>query len=81
LPDGAAEFETIFAGDHDIEHEERGPLALGVGDHVRASGIHTHRKTFILQMMANKARNIGIVFDDEDAWFHAFIVAKGVPST
>jgi hypothetical protein len=32
-------------------------------------------------MVANEAGNIGIVFDDEDAWFHGFIVAKGVVST
>ena len=32
LADGAAEFEAVFAGDHDVENEERGPLALGVGE-------------------------------------------------
>jgi hypothetical protein len=32
-------------------------------------------------VMANEAGNIGIVFDDEDAWFHGSIVTKRVPST
>jgi hypothetical protein len=32
-------------------------------------------------MVANEAGNIGIVFNDEDAWFHGFIVAKSVPGT
>jgi len=27
-------------------------------------------------MVANQAGNIGIVFDDEDAGFHGFIVTK-----
>ena len=81
LADGAAQFETVLARDHDIEHEERWTLALCVGDYGRTSGINAHSKTFVLQVMANEAGNIGIVFDDEDAWFHAFIVTKGVAST
>jgi hypothetical protein len=32
-------------------------------------------------MVANEAGNIGIVFDDEYAWFHGIIVTKGVAST
>jgi hypothetical protein len=31
--------------------------------------------------VANEAGNIGIVFDDEDAGFHGFIVTKPVPCT
>jgi hypothetical protein len=26
-------------------------------------------------MVADETRNVGIVFDDEDAWFHGIIVA------
>jgi len=32
-------------------------------------------------MMADQAGNVGIVFDDEQAWFHGIIVTKRVPST
>jgi hypothetical protein len=32
-------------------------------------------------VMANEAGNIGIVFDDEDAGFHGFIVTNGVAGT
>jgi hypothetical protein len=32
-------------------------------------------------VVANQAGNIRIVFDDEDARFHGFIVTKGVAST
>jgi hypothetical protein len=32
-------------------------------------------------VMANEAGNIGIVFDDEDAGFHGFIVTNRVAST
>jgi hypothetical protein len=81
LADGAAEFETVLAGDHDVEHEERRTLTLGVNDYSGAVGIDADGKTFVLQVMANETRNIRIVFDDEDAWFHGFIVTKGVAST
>ncbi len=81
LTDVAAKFEAIFTGNHDVEHKECGTLALGVGDHGRAVGIDADRKTFVLQVMANEAGNIGIVFDDEDAWFHGLIVTNRVAST
>ena len=38
LADGAAEFETVFAGDHDVEHEKRRALALGIGENVDPVG-------------------------------------------
>jgi hypothetical protein len=81
LANRAAEFESVFAGDHDVEHEQCRALALGVGDHIGAVGIDTHGKTVVLQVVANKAGNIGIVFDDENAGFHGFIVTKRVTST
>src|SRR5208282_684687 len=34
LTNGAADFEAVFAGDHDVEHEECGALAFGVGENV-----------------------------------------------
>ena len=70
LANGAADFQTVFAGNHDVEHEERGALAFGVGEHVGARGIHAHDEPFVFQVMADEAGNVGIVFDDEQAWFH-----------
>ena len=81
MTDGAAELETVFAGDHDVEHEERGALAFGVGDYVGAGRIDAHGKAVVLQVVANEAGDIGIVFYDEDAGFHGSIVTKGVAST
>ena len=74
LADGAADFQAVFAGNHDVEDEERGALALGVGEDVGAGGIDAHSEAFVFEMMADEAGNIGIVFDDEDAWFHGIIV-------
>ena len=81
LADGTAQFQTVLAGDHDVEHEERRTLALSVNDYGGAVGIDANGKTFVLKVMANEARNIRIVFDDEDAWFHELIVTKGDAST
>jgi hypothetical protein len=81
LADGAAEFEAVFAGNHDIEHEERRTLARGIGDDGGAVGIDADRESIVFQVVANEAGDIRVVFDDEDAWFHGFIVAKGVAST
>jgi hypothetical protein len=81
LADSAAEFESVFARDHDVEHEERGTLAFGIGNNIGPAGIDANGKTIVLQVVANEAGDIGIVFNDEDAGFHGFIVAKGVVST
>jgi hypothetical protein len=81
LTHSAAKFKTVFARDHNIKHEKRRTLAFGFSDYSRAVGIDAHSEAIVLQMVANEAGNIGIVFDDEDAWFHGIIVAKAVPST
>src|SRR5712671_672186 len=39
LADSAAQLETVFAGDHDVEYKERGTLAFRVCDHVRPGGV------------------------------------------
>ena len=81
MTDGAAEFESVLAGDHDIEYEEGRTLAFGVGDHVRAGGIYANHEAIILKMVADETCDIGVVFDDKDAWFHGFIVAKAAATT
>jgi hypothetical protein len=81
LTHGTAEFEAVLAGDHDVEHEERRSLPLGVAENVRTGGVDPDRETVVFQVVADKARNIRIVFDDEDARFHGIIVAEAVAST
>jgi len=49
-------------------------LTLGVGKHVGAGGIDADGEAFVFQMMTDEAGNVGIVFDDEKAWFHGIIV-------
>ena len=41
----------------------------------------SYGKAIALKVVTDKAGNVGIVFDDKDAWFHGFIVANPVPST
>jgi len=81
LANGAAEFESVFAGNHDVENEEGRALAFGVGDHVGADGVDADGEAVILQVVADEAGDIGIVFDNEDGGLHGFIVAKGVAGT
>ena len=81
LANGTADFQTVFAGDHDVENEECRTLTLGVGENVGPSGINADGEAFVFEMMADQAGNIRIVFDDEKAGFHGIIVTKAVPST
>ena len=77
----AADFQAIFAGNHDVEEKKRWALAFGIGEDGRAAGINTHGKIFVLEMMADQAGNIRIVFEHEDAGFHEIILAERVAST
>lgn len=81
LANGSADLESIFAGDHDVENEERWPLAFSIGEDGRSSGINADDEALVLQMMADEAGNVRIVFNHEDAGFHGFIVAKPLLST
>ena len=76
LANGAADFQTVFAGDHDVENEERGALAFGVGEDVGAGGIDADGEAFVFEVMADEAGNVRIVFDDEKAGFHGIIVNR-----
>lgn len=81
LADGAADFEAVFAGNHNVQNEQRRTLPLGVGENVDTGRIDAHDEAFILEMVADEAGNIRIVFDNEDARFHNNIVTKAVLST
>ena len=81
LADVAADLETILAGDHDVENEKSRALALGIGENVRSGGIDANDETLIFKVMADESGNIGIVFNDEDAWFHGIILYNAVRST
>ncbi len=75
LPNAAADFETVFAWDHDVENEQRGALAFGICQYSGSGWVDADDEAFVLEVMANKARNIGIVFDYVDAGFHTIILA------
>ena len=81
MADGAAEFESVFAGDHNVEYEQRRALALGIAENIGAGRVDADGEAVVFQVMANEAGNVGVVFDDEDGWFHGIIVAKGGGST
>ena len=70
LPDLAAQFQAVFARNHDVEKEKSGTLALGFGEDGVSGGKDFDREAGAFQMMAHEAGNIGIVFDDGDAGFH-----------
>src|SRR5215472_1022275 len=81
LPDRTTQIQAVFARNHDVEDEQGRPLTLGIADNVGPGGIEADHESLVFQMMANQARNIGIVFDYEQARFHGIIVAKAVGST
>ncbi len=66
----AAEFEAVLAGDHDVEKEERGALALGFGEDRVAGWVEFDGEAGALEMMAYQAGNVRIVFDYGDVRFH-----------
>jgi hypothetical protein len=71
----AAEFEAVFAGDHDVEQEERGPLALGFGQDGVAGWVEFDSEAGALKMMAYQAGNVRIIFDYGVCGFTVVIVA------
>jgi hypothetical protein len=81
LADAAAEFKAVFARDHDVENEQRRALPLGVGQYVGAGWVDADDEALVFEVVADEARNIRIVFNDEYAWFHGDIVTKRVQST
>ena len=81
MPDGAADFETVFARNHDVENEQRRALAFGVGKNIGPRGIDADDEAFVFKVVPDQARNVGVVFDNEDAGFHKNIVTKLVRGT
>jgi len=81
LANGAADFQAIFAGDHDVEKKESGALAFGIGEDGCAAGVDAHGEPFAFEMMADQSGNVGIVFEHEDAGFHEIILAERVAGT
>jgi len=74
-----AKLQPILTGHHDIEDEKGGTLALGLAQDQVPGWIQFHREPRGFQMVAHQARNIGIVFHNEDVWFHASIVSGESP--
>jgi hypothetical protein len=75
LPNLAAEFEAVFAGDHDVQKEERGTLALGFGEDSVTGRVEFDGKPGAFEVMAHEPGDVRIIFDNGDVRFHENIVA------
>ena len=60
----AAHIEAVSARNHDVQKEEHGRLALGVGDQVCRGAVDAYTKTCGFQMMLYQTGNIRIIFED-----------------
>ena len=61
----AADIEAIAAGNHDIEQEKRGRLALRVGNEISGGMKKACFKTSRLKVMLHQPRDVGFVFQNE----------------
>jgi hypothetical protein len=75
LPNLAAELETVPPRHHNVENEKGGPLPFRFHDHGIAGRKYFDGESRAFQVMAHQPRNIGIVLNHKDAWFHTGIVA------
>jgi len=75
LPDLTAGLEPIPSRHHDVENEKGGPLPFRFHDHGVARRKYFDHESRALQVMAHQSRDIRIVLNHKDAWFHTGIVA------
>src|SRR5262249_37983312 len=61
----AADLEAVATGNHDVEEEERGGLAFGVGNEIGGSGEAANRKACGFQLVLDQPRDVWIVFENE----------------
>jgi hypothetical protein len=66
IAQAAADIEAIATGHHDVEQEECGSLALGVGNEVGGGMEEAYFKTRSLEMMLHEPRDIGVVFENKN---------------
>ncbi len=75
LPDLTAEFEPVPSRHHDVENEKCGTLPFRFHHHRVPGWKHFDGESRAFQMMPHQPRNIRIVLNHKDAWFHTGIVA------
>ncbi len=63
----AAHVHAIAAGNHDVEQEQRGRSALGIGNQIGGGVKQPRLKSCGFKMVLHKAGDIGFVFENEDA--------------
>ena len=66
IAQAAADVEAVSPGNHDVEQEEGGRLALGVGDEACGGGVDAGRKAGGFQVMLDQARDIGVILKHKD---------------
>src|SRR5580658_9443548 len=66
IAQAAADVEAVSAGNHDIEEEKGGGLALGLGGEIGGGGIDAGGKAGGFQVMLDQARDIGVILKHKD---------------
>jgi hypothetical protein len=62
----ATDLDTIAAGNHDVQEEERRGLAFGVGDEIGGSGEAANGKARGFKLVLDQPGDVGIVFENEN---------------
>ena len=66
LAEAPAEVEAVAAGHHDVEQEEGGRLAFGVGDDAADGEVGADGEAGALQVILHQARDVGVIFQHKD---------------
>ena len=65
-PQLSADLQAVPPGNHDVQQEECGGLAFGVRNQIGRRGKGAYRVARAFQLMLHQARDIGIVFENEN---------------
>src|ERR1700739_2021137 len=62
----AAKFDSVSAGNHDIQQQQSGAFLERVRQNGVRGGVNSGTKSRSLKMVAHKTRNVSIIFNDEN---------------